>query len=309
MSLTAGSSYTFNPILSEYVNKIGEQQFVGLQILPGLGVNVTAGQFGTLEADQFDPDVIREIAPGAQFPSIDNEFGQDSFRARKYGLDGFIPDEDIRKARESGISDADAIKARILARNLMLGHELRVKNLLYPSSAVFNATAATAAMSSASTATPIANIKAARRRLKLKGFTDNLAVIISEELFDEMLETAEVKSIYQGAGRYPSDEELAAYLRIDRFIVCASAQNTAKKGQTATRAGVWPTDKYLVAQIKGGEISEGGIGRTMYYEELGGLFQASTGYDDDREGTKLRVKQFCDEKLTNTLAGELITGA
>lgn len=304
MSLT--TSATFNPILSEALNKVGGNKFVGLSILPVRNVGTKSGTYPVFDADHFDNDTSKQRAPGSKFARRDFKYSSQDFKCLQYGLEGVLPDEDETQASEDGITEASGAIAAELQRDLMVGHELRVKDTVY--SAPYNSTAATAAMSSGATAKPIKDIQNAVERLGGNGFHDNLALVIEESLFNEMLNVDDVRSIFNGNGQYTDRQVLRDALGVSQVIVCPTRYNGGAKGKSATRAKVWPTDQYLVAQIASGDFANGGIGRTLAYSADGGIFTAEEYRDEGIKSDILRVYNSCDEVVINANAGELITG-
>lgn len=297
----------FNPVLSEMLNRIGENRFVGTQILPIREVSTKTGEYSVFDSEQFDNDYAKARAAGTAFPRMDFERGQGTFKVEQYGLEAALPDEDRTKANDDGISDVEASIARNLQRNLMVGHERRVSSLVY--AAAFNSTAATAVMSSNTTAKPIRDIQLAVERLQANGHFENLALIIESSLFNEMLNVDDIRDIFNGNGQYTNVEVLRGALGVSNIIVCPTRYNSAAKGQSASRAKVWPTDKYLVGQVSGGDFANGGFGRTLAYSPDGGAFSAENYRDEKHKQDILRVFNSVDEVVINTTAAELITGA
>jgi len=305
MSLT--TSEVFDPILSDMLNKIGTNDFPGLRILPPALKGVSEGKYPIFDAEQFDNDSAAKRAPGTKFSRRDFKYGQQVFATEQYGEEGVLPDEDTNKAEQDGISDVRASIAKFLRRDLLTGHDRRVADVVY--SAAFNSTAATAAMSAASTAKPIRDIQNAVERLKLNGFIDDLVLVIESSLWTELKNTDDVRNVFNGNGQFFSQAVIQEAFGVNDIIVCNSAYNSAAKGKSASRSKIWPTDKYLVAQLKGGDFSNGGIGRTISYAENGGIFSAEEYRDEIIKSDILRVYNAVDEVIINTNAGELITGA
>jgi hypothetical protein len=305
MSLSTSSS--FNPILSEALNKIGENRFVGTQILPVRNAPTKNGDYPVFDSDQFDLDASKPRSAGSSFARRDFNYGKQSYSCVQYALEGVLPDEDATQANDDGISDAAGAIAQKLQRDLMVGHELRVASAL--SSASFNSTAATAAFSSSATAKPIKDIQNASERLNGNGFFDDLALIIELSLFNEMINTDDVRGIFNGNGEYVDRQVLRDALGVSQIIICPTRYNSAKKGQSASRSKIWADNLFYVAQVAGGDFSNGGIGRTIAYQPDGGVFSAETYRDEPIKSDVLRVLNTVDEVIINENAGEKITGA
>jgi hypothetical protein len=306
MALTTTS--IFNPGLSEMLNKIGENRFVGTQILPIRNVGLSNGQYPVFSSEVFDNDASKARAPGSKAARIDFGYGQQDYACKQFMLEAPLPDEDANKASQDGIDDVTAALAMKLQRNLMVGHERRVASIVY--NAGFNSTAQTGAtMATSATAKPIVTIQNAVERLNANGFYDNLALIIETGLWNAFLNTDDVRKIFNGAGIYNNRQVLLDAIGVQQIILCPTRYNAAAKGQNANRTKVWPTDKYLVAQVGGGDFANGGIGRTLAYSPDGGAFTAETYREESVKSDILRVYNSVDEVVINTNAGELIITA
>jgi len=301
------STSSFNPVLSEALNKIGENKFVGTQILPVRNVAVKNGDYPVFGADQFDLNSSQKRAAGTSFARRDFDYDKQSFACEQYALEGVLPDEDESQAQTDGISDAEGAIAQKLQRDIMVGHELRVSALM--DAAGFNGTAATAVMSNAGTAKPITDIQQAILRLNSNGFYDGLSLMIESSLYNELINTDDVRSIFNGAGEYTNREVLASALGVSSIIVLPTRYNSAAKGQAASRSKIWTDTHYFVGQVAGGEFSNGGFGRTLAYAPDGGVFTAENYRDEPIKSNVLRVFNSVDEVIINTNACEKITGA
>jgi len=307
MSLSTSSN--FNPVLSEALNKIGENRFVGTQILPVREVTTKVGEYPVFTTDQFDNNSSKERAAGSLFPRQDFSYGKQSYSAKQYALEGVLPDEDETKANDNGISDAAAAIAQKLQRDLMVGHELRVAAAI-STGGLFTETDQTGGvMSGADAAKPIVSIQNAVQRLNSHGFYDDLKLIIEVSLFNEMLNTDDVRGIFNGNGEYTNRQVLLDAFGVSEIIICPTRYNSAQKGQTSSRSAIWEDNAYYVAQVSGGDFANGGFGRTLSYSPDGGVFTAETYRDEPIKSDILRVYNSVDESIINTHAAQKITTA
>jgi len=298
------TSATFNPILSEALNKIGANQFVGTRVLPVRDVATKNGQYPTFGEDQFDLNASKERASGSLFARRDFAYGQQDFSCKQYALEGVLPDEDETQANQDGISDAKGAIAQKLQRDLMVGHELRAAAAM--AAAGFTSTSATAVMSNAAAATPIVDIQGAVERLNGNGFYDGLALIIETSLFNEMINTDDVRGIFNGAGQYTNRQVILDALGVQEIIITPTRYNSAAKGATAARSKIWSDDTYFVGQVAGGDFANGGFGRTLSFGPDGGVFSAEDYRDEPIKSDVLRVLNSVDEVIINTNACEKI---
>lgn len=301
------TSSSFNPVLSEALNKIGENKFVGTQILPVRNVDVKNGDYPVFGDDQFDLNASQQRAAGTAFARRDFDYTKQSFACKQYALEGILPDEDETEAETNGISDASAAIAQKLQRDIMVGHELRVASLM--NSAGFNSTAVTASFNNAGTAKPIKDVQNAVERLNGNGFYDGLQLIIEAGLFNKMINSDDVRGIFNGNGEYTNRQVILDALGVSGIVLLPTRYNSAAKGKTATRSKVWAEGHFWVGQVAGGEFSNGGFGRTLAFQGDGGIFTAENYRDEPIKSDVLRVFNSVDEVIINTNACEKITGA
>ena len=308
MSLTTSAS--FNPILSEALNKIGENKFVGTQLLPIRVAPTKNGDYPVFDDDQFDLNASQVRSSGSAFARRDFDYSKQSYACKQYALEGVLPDEDASLASDNGISDAAGGIAQKLQRDIMVGHELRVAALM--TGANFTGTATTGAkqMSDTANAKPIIDIQNAVERLNANGFYDNLSLMMELSLFNEMLNTDDVRGIFNGNGQYTNRQVLRDAFGVSEIIILPTRYNSAAKGAAADRSvKIWDDTEYFVGQIGGGDFSNGGFGRTIAYSADGGAFTAETYRDEPIKSDVLRVYNSVDEVIINTNACEKITGA
>tara|TARA_R100001163_G_scaffold11270_4_gene10340 strand:- start:4203 stop:5129 length:927 start_codon:yes stop_codon:yes gene_type:complete len=308
MSIFASSTASFNPIISEAVNEVDRQEFVGEKILPVQASASRTGKYVLVKGNQFDNDISKPRAAGANFANTSGQFESASFECVEYGVENQLDDLDIATAETDALFDIATAAAKELANDLMIGHELRVAASL--SGASFNGTAATAVMSNASTAKPISDIQNAVMRLNANGIFRNINVIMEASLYQEMTQSDDMRNLINGSGTFAlATDQVAKILGVDGVIVCNTRYNSAAKGQSRSSTKIWPTTSYYVASVGTGPFSNGGIGRTLAYSARGGQFVSETYRTEQPPASVIRVRNCVDEIIINANAGEKITGA
>jgi len=308
MSMFASSGASFQPVISEVVNAVDRQVYVGPQILPFQPVNIRKGKYVKIESSQFDNDVSKPRAAGSNFAQLSGEYTSATFDCLEYGVENSLDDIATAEAETDALLDIVSVAANQLADDLMVGHEIRVASAL--SGSGFNSTAATAAMSVVASATPIADIGNAVLRLNADGITKNIQLVIEASLYQEMTQTDDMRNLINGSGAFFwSQDQVARVLGVSGVIICNSRYNSALKGQTASRTAIWPTTSFYVASIADGPLSNGGIGRTLCYTDRGGQFVSETYRTEQPPANVIRVRNSCDEVIINANAGEIISGA
>jgi hypothetical protein len=302
------ASATFQPIISEVVNEVDRQQFVGTQVLPILTTSNQKGKYVKIVSSQFDNDISKPRAAGSNFAQASGEYESATFECVEYGVENSLDDLNIVEAASDAQLDIATVSANQLADDLMVGHELRVASAL--SASGFTSTAATAAMSVAGSATPINDINNAVLRLNQAGIFNNINLIIEASLYQEMVQTDDMRNLINGSGTmFWAQDQVARVLGVDGIIIAKTRYNAALKGQTGSRSDVWPTSSFYVASIAGGPLTNGGIGRTMAYAARGGAFVSETYRTEQPPANVVRVRMNTDELIINANAGQIISGA
>ena len=308
MSMFPSASATFQPIISEVVNEVDRQQFVGTQVLPILTTSNQKGKYVKIVSSQFDNDISKPRAAGSNFAQASGEYESATFECVEYGVENSLDDLNIVEAASDAQLDIATVSANQLADDLMVGHELRVASAL--SASGFTSTAATAAMSVAGSATPINDINNAVLRLNQAGIFNNINLIIEASLYQEMVQTDDMRNLINGSGTmFWAQDQVARVLGVDGIIIAKTRYNAALKGQTGSRSDVWPTSSFYVASIAGGPLTNGGIGRTMAYAARGGAFVSETYRTEQPPANVVRVRMNTDELIINANAGQIISGA
>jgi hypothetical protein len=102
--------------------------------------------------------------------------------------------------------------------------------------------------------------------------------------------------------------ELAEALEVKELLIGTRSRNTAKKGATLSLGAIWGTSTIVLANLKSGEFSEGGIGRTVVWtEDASGLYVAESYRDETNRSDIMRVRQNSTEKITDVNEGYCIT--
>jgi hypothetical protein len=309
MSFFQSSAASFQPVIAEAVNEVDRQQFVGARILPFQTVGSKSATYAKIKAAEFDNDISKPRAAGSNFARTSSEYESATYECIEYGVENSLDDLDLAAAETDAQLDIATVAANQLADDLMIGHEIRTANAI--SGAGFNSTAATAAMSVVATATPIADITNAVLRLNANGIFSGIRLIMEASLYAEMLQTDDMRNLINGSGSmFYSEDQVARILGVDSVIVCNTRYNSAMKGQTGSRSKVFSDTTYYVAQVADGPLSNGGIGRTLYYNaRQSWQFVTETFRTEMPPASVVRVRMTTDELIINDFAGEKITGA
>lgn len=290
-----------------------DQGFIGTDVFPIYNSSVRAGQYLKLQlgnAELLNSDASK-VAPGSAYPRSARAFDNDNFTCVEFGLEEVVPD-----ALASDVSRFFGLEtetAKILLRNIQIGHEAEVASTLFDSG-TFNATNALVAYTTGNLSTIdfIADVANAKQRLLKKGVIAN-AVVLNQEVFDLVRRSPLTQNQFFGvvatdSRRMLSEQEIASAAGVDRVYVGKAAKNTAAKGQAFSGSFILPKTFVAVAQVAGGDFASGGVGRTIVWsEDASAPFVAESYRDEGRRSNILRVRSNRVVKVIDSTAAELIT--
>ena len=317
MSFISGGSTIradINQALVEAPN--GDTGLIGAEIFPLLPVAAKSGQYLKVQLAQADllNNDSKARSSASDYARVTRSFGTDSYDAVEYGLEEVIGDD--FKADADRFFDLEASSARYLLRQLKIGHEKRVSDIINAATTPF--TTADQSAISAYTNANLANIDvagdvaAARTELNKLGYEAN-AVLMSAPVFERIRRTTKLQNQFFGVvsdtkGRLLSEAEIAAALGVERVLVGRAAVNSANKNKSYSGGFIFPNTFITVANVQSGQFTAGGIGRTLVWSaDAPGGFVSESYRDEARRSNVLRVRMNTAEKLIDANAGVRIT--
>ena len=289
---------------------------VGAEIFPLLPVEAKSGSYLKVQlaqADLLNNDTKARDA-GAGYARAIRAFGTDTYDTIEYGLEELI--DDGFRADANRFFDLEASSARFLLRQIKLGHEKRVNDIVNAATTPF--TTADQSAISAYTNANLGNIDVAgdvanaRTELNKLGYEAN-TVIMSAPVFERIRRTTKLQNQFFGVvsdtgGRLLSEAEIAAALGVAKVLVGRAAINSANKNKSYSGGFVYSNSFITVANVQSGQFTAGGIGRTLVWSaDAPGGFVSESYRDEARRSNVLRVRMNTAEKLIDANAGVRIT--
>jgi hypothetical protein len=303
--------------LEEFDAAMDRENFIGSRVFPFVEVDKPAGPFGRLKLEQLlrNPKVGR--ASDGKYNRIVWTFGTDSYACKEYGLSSRVDEHDQNMYR--GYFDLEAVTAAMTLDMVLRAAEIRIAE------AVFNATVWTGAAlttevttewSTIATATPRADVKAAKKKVRDGSGLRANTLIINENVLENLRDCVEILDRVKYQNKMdvrPSNIEVSAIaqaLGIDQILVGGGIKNTANEGQTPVLGDIWSGEYAMVCRVAQTQsVKEPCIGRTLHWAEdgstPGGLVE--TYRDEDSRADMVRVRHDLDEKRMLTAAGHLLS--
>lgn len=283
--------------------------FIGLEVMPPMPTRLPSSEWKKIKVESLLLKADHGIrAPRAGFQRADFEYDTDNFMTYEYGVEEFI--DRVESAFVEDYWDAEVLAAMRARHRLLMLHEIRVAGL------VFNETAANAEgmftdvsgarpWSNPATATPRADVRAAKIAYKSKfGFAPN-AIVLSDEAVEDVIHSQEFIDDYQGGGTGQramdaNRADVAKFLGVDRIIEGAGQMNTANEGAAAVYAPIWSNSYAALIKIpRTRDIHEPCFGRTFQWTRFGGPItgRMESYYEAKTDNDIVRARHYVGEKV------------
>lgn len=287
-----------------------------LRVMPWTQVGLQTASFSKIPLEQLlDDGRDLKRAPGASYARSESSFEQDSYATEEYGAEEVLDDRERLIYGYTGVR-FEQIAADRAVGALMRALEVDVASVLQDDTtyaAQFNDV--TTEWSTAASATPRADVLAARERFRLRvGFYPNTIVMsakVHSNLIqcDEILDTIKYGAFNDDLGRNYDplmlDEQLLAkILKIPKVVIAGggSVRNSARPGIAASVADIWD-DEYvtLTHTADGDDLRQPTFGRVFSFEGM----VIEQYRDESRRGDVLRARHDRDVKVIHS---ELLEG-
>jgi len=202
--------------------------------------------------------------------------------------------------------DAEEVSTEIATDVLLRDYEKRVASLVMNTGNAIGSTNVTTEWSTASTATPKADVKAGIQSQRAASGLEPNAIAMSKKVFENTMVTAEIKDYLQYTsphlveGVEAQRRMLANYFGVDQVLVGGAIEDSAKKGQAFSIADLWDDEYVALLRISAGgnRLREPVFGRTFLWTEDSPQTVVTETYRE--EGTRsniVRVRQNVDEAI------------
>jgi ketosteroid isomerase-like protein len=291
-----------------------ENLLIGQKVLPpiqqpsraGIYPKITIASGGLLRRDN------SERAMDGSYNEINRKTVTDTYTTLDRGLEERV--DDAYAADMSRFFDANVIAAKMVLRNMLIGHEIRCAARVFDP-AVFPATNSTVAYTEANLATIdfTRDVLEAIDRLTGKGVIPN-TMVLNRGVFNRLRRSARLQTylygnLPSGLQRIVTAQDIAGAFGLDNVYIAEAKFDTSKTGAaTSSLSYIWSNNYVWLGNVQGGEFNAGGAGRTIVWSgDAPDLFVTETYRNEIRRGDMVRVRQNTDEKIVDETCAELIT--
>lgn len=292
--------------------------FIGLEVLPVIDVEDKIGTYGSIPIEELLRDTDTQRAPTGKYNQVDWQFETKTFACKENGLK--VPVDDNNTVAQRNYFNAELISAGIARDRVLRNLEKRIAALVFNTTTFTGASLTTAAgtpWSTVASATPVADVEAAVRKVYANSGMWPNAIVMSRTTFRNCRLCADVVAKIHSSGAGCSiksaditPQMLAEVFDLKRVIIAGSSKNTAKQGQAASLSSIWANTMAMVCRVaETSNIEEPCLGRTFHWAADGSSIGATmeTYRDEDARADIVRARQDTDEKIIETNFGHLLT--
>lgn len=288
---------------------------IGATLLPLQNVQAKSGTYLKVELAAADLLSNNSAARGngSEYQRGIRSFASANYDTQEYGLEELLDDASVTDL--SRFFSVESETARFLLRQIKIGHEKRVADLLWAGSTPFATADQSAAVNytntNIATVDVARDVAAAKLALNKLGYQPN-CIAMSANVFELIRRSTLLQNQFFGVisntgARLLNEAEIAAALGVETLAVGRAAYNSANKGKAYSGSFIVPDSKIIVGQIAGGEFTAGGIGRTLVWAADAAGFVSESYRDEARRSNVLRVRMNTDEVVIDSNAAVRIT--
>lgn len=312
---------------SEFSLRANRKGFVGLKVLPAIGVALNAADFIKIKVESLltKPEETKR-APRGTYSRGTYEFDKDSYKTDEHGAEETVDDAEIEIYGDMLPAERYATD-RAINRVLQAYEQAAADAVMNTSTWTGSSltTAVSTPWSTAASAVPITDIDAAIEKVKSNCGIKPNTLILTDYALRKIKRTAQITDLLKYSGQDdPKNlgvlEGLKELFALESIIVADGFKNSSDEGQTASFSRLWPIDKAMVAHVSTSQdlqSEEPRIGATIMFGEqnvsIPGADSSEMGLiveeyrEENRRGGVIRARGNYQVKIMHVKAGHLLT--
>lgn len=294
----------------------------GDKLLPQLPVDARAGIFPKIEIGNGGELLKKEATlrgPTGTYNETTRKFTTDTYECLDRGMEERIDDVVVRDYAK--FFDVEVLTSKLIMRTMKLDYEARVYGLLQGSSNFLSLSGASAVYNGGTKwgdATSLTGadfsklLMNAIEELTKRGEVPN-TLVIGSNAWNHIRRTTKLNTFLYGSlgtglgYKMVTEADVAKQFNLKNVFIAHAHYDSGDRNAGETLSVLWNNDNMWLGDVKGGEISAGGAGRTFVWTKDGsGLFTTETYRSEPRRGDMVRVRHHTSEKVVNKNAGLLV---
>ena len=291
----------------------------GDKLLPQLPVDARAGIFPKIEIGNGGELLKKEATlrgPTGTYNETTRKFTTDTYECLDRGMEERIDDVVVRDYAK--FFDVEVLTSKLIMRTMKLDYESRVYGILQNSGNWVSLDGTPNKYSGASTwgsATAVGDadfsllLMDAIQELTKRGEVPN-TLVIGANAWNHIRRSTKLNTFLYGSlgtglgYKMVTEADVAKQFNLKNVFIAHAHYDSGDRNAGETLSVLWNNDNMWLGDVKGGEISAGGAGRTFVWTKDGsGLFTTETYRSEPRRGDMVRVRHHTSEKVVNKNAG------
>lgn len=286
--------------------KYTNNNFIAEKVLPMIRVNASSGKYY-----QYDKSHLRSTedlkAPGSGTHQAESGMAaKGEYNTTNHALKDIVPDEIQDQADNPLNPRVDSTEA--ITERLQVGKEKRLADYMANTANLTNNTtlSGTDQWSDYANSSPIDDIKTARQNVQKSVLRKANTLVLGQEVYDALIDHPDVidRVKYSQFG-VAAEDILARLFNVQNVIVASAGYNNSDEGGTDSLEYIWGKHAWLLYVNPAPSIKSVSFG--YYFKDKNRI--ADRWYDNDREGTWVRVSESYDKGIVTADAGYLIKNA
>lgn len=286
--------------------------YIATELFRPFSVTEIAGAIGVIPAESMLSRQNTARSPQSGYNRSTWELEDIAFRCKENGHEELKDDSQAKQYRN--YFDFETVLGKRGLHIVLREQEFRVRDLCHDTGTFTGATNTldiTNEWDDSANADPKGDIATGMKAIRDKcGLTANVLQIAWSSWWDlshcdQILET--LKYTEKPKGLLPT-EALAAALGVERIVVPNLVYNSADKGQAKSISDIWTNEyAFLCVAAEDDDIQQPCVGRTLSFEEDGGLMTIEDYRSEEVRSDVIRARQCTQEKRFFTECGFLYT--
>lgn len=301
-------------IAYEYMQEASQRGFIGLSVLPVFETPLQSADYPVIPVEALLKLKDTARAPRGKYNRGDWEFEMGTYACKENGWEEPLDDSEANLYRR--FFDAEVIATQRAVDIILRRQEQRIAAAVFNVANITQTAAVSIEWSTAATATPRANVSAAKTALRNATGLDANVGVASRKVFDNLMLTKEITDAFRYTnpieiGGYEAQARIAAqYFGLDKLLIGGAVYDSAKEGVAASIADLWDDEYFGVFKVSNGgmDLRDPCLGRTFLWTGDAPQNIVTEMYRDDTIRSNIyRCRQNTDSAFVFTGAGYLLS--
>lgn len=309
MSAT-GHDLHIDQVLSQFAMGYRPTGFIADMIYPIVDVQKQSDLYAIFNRDDALRQQDTKRAPGTEAKVVTRNVGSATYYASNYALKMPVTIEDRTNADPLYVAKLIEGRVQFIMDHLMLDWEIRVANQVTSTSNVGSSAAVSSAWNGAGDV--LGNLNTAKDNVEDSNGVPVTDIVAGLPAWRSMRRDSNVRNLIFGTdngGGYPSREQMANVLEVERFHVGGAYQNTGGEGLAESLSTIWGDNVLLYHRPDSPTLDTPSFAYAIRWAAPGlpNMQVERHPYNGKTKSEEVEVGYYQDEVITGSSYGFLLT--